>query len=586
MYSVLILDDEEPLREAIRILGSWEALGIETIYEATDGEEGLALLREHRIDLAMIDMKMPGMGGSEFLQRLEKDYPDVLSVVISGYNDFEYTRQAIRSRALDYLLKPVNRHNLNDVLERAVCELNERRQKAEELLRRGRALNVSLPKLRENVYLSIIGRSFNESREADTLAMIGASEAGGGAKPHGAISLRLLNLDRVRRGRFYGDTGLLHDAIANVIRDCAPPGMECLGFADPSSHREMIAVCRMARGGGFAAALGFEDGAQAMLRVEAYLRELLPALERMFGLRAAAGYGPVSPAIAELAGSYEQARGAAGRVNLLRLGQAGAEIAAPASRGGRADTPPDAAAFAAALARIGAAAQGGAPAQARRIAEDALAELRAPGYLALEDAQRLLAEAETALGSAAGEIGGAAPGEAADTPGRAGSEPARSGAAEREVPPGSADAGAPSPGEAGDLESAAEWERRLLDAVERCCRRARQADRTGASFHISDIRDYIDRHYFEDIKISMFTEKYFLSREYLMKLFKQEYGVGIHEYTQKLRMEKARVLLGQDSLKIQEISDMLGYNDKNYFSKAFRNYFGVSPSEYRSGVRA
>lgn len=560
MYNVLILDDEEPLREAIRILGNWEALGIKTIYEATDGEEGLALLREHRIDLAMIDMKMPGMGGSEFLQRLEKDYPDVLGVVISGYNDFEYTRQAIRSRALDYLLKPVNRHNLNEVLERAVSELNERRQKAEELLRRGCALNVSLPKLRQNVYLSIIGRSFNESREADTLAMIGASEADGAVKPHGAISLRLLNLDRVRRGRFYGDTGLLHDAIANVIRDCAPPGMECLGFADPASHREMIAVCRMAWGGGFAAAPGFDDGAQAALRVEAYLRELLPALERLFGLRAAAGYGPVSPAIAELASSYEQARSAAGRVNLLRLGQAGAEIAAPASRGGRADTPPDAAAFAAALARIEAAAQGGAPAQARRIAEDALAELRAPGYLALEDAQRLLAEAETALGGAAGDSGGAAP--------------------------GSVDAGAKSPGEAGDLESAAEWERRLLEAVERCCRRARQADRTGASFHISDIRDYIDRHYFEDIKISMFTEKYFLSREYLMKLFKQEYGVGIHEYTQKLRMEKARLLLGQDSLKIQEISDMLGYNDKNYFSKAFRNYFGVSPSEYRSGVRA
>jgi len=138
--------------------------------------------------------------------------------------------------------------------------------------------------------------------------------------------------------------------------------------------------------------------------------------------------------------------------------------------------------------------------------------------------------------------------------------------------------------EEGDLVDASQWERRITEAVEQCCRRARQADRTGASFHISDIRAYIDRHYFEEIKISMFTEKYFLSREYLMKLFKQEYGVGIHEYMQKLRMEKARVLLGEETLKIQEISDMLGYNDKNYFSKAFRNYYGVSPSEYRSGA--
>ena len=582
MYSVLILDDEEPLREAIRILGDWEGLGVGAIHEATDGEEGLALLREYRIDLVMIDMKMPGMDGSEFLRRLEKEYPDVLSVVISGYNDFEYTRQAIRSRALDYLLKPVNRHGLNDVLQRAVEELELRRRKAEEKISRGRALNVSLPKLRENVYLSIIRRSFHPNREADTLAMIGA--VGGEARLYGAVSLRLLNLDRVRRGRFYGDTGLLHAAIANVVRDCAPEGMESFGFADPGGDREMIAVCACRVCGG--------DSFRTELRVEAYLRELLPALERLFGLRAAAGFGPLSASLGELADSYEEARAAVGRLNLLRIdgpvlaGPGGAgelplrragEGAQPPGRlpaaAARHGAKPDAAAFAAALVRIAAAAESGGHAQALRIAEDALAELKAPGFLALGDAQRLLAEAEAVLGRGAdGEPVG-------------GSDPAHGAPAGRAEGRAAWQDSAPEDAEAGDLADAAQWERRMLDAVERCCRQARRADRTGASFHISDIRAYIDRHYFEEIKISMFTEKYFLSREYLMKLFKQEYGVGIHEYTQKLRMEKARVLLGEEGLKIQEISDMLGYNDKNYFSKAFRNYFGVSPSEYRSGVR-
>ena len=72
-----------------------------------------------------------------------------------------------------------------------------------------------------------------------------------------------------------------------------------------------------------------------------------------------------------------------------------------------------------------------------------------------------------------------------------------------------------------------------------------------------------------------------MSREYLMKLFKQEYGLGIHEYVQKVRMEKAKELLDDTQLKIQEISEMLGFKDKNYFSKAFRNYYSISPSEYR-----
>ena len=49
----------------------------------------------------------------ELLQIIERDYPDLLTIVISGYNDFEYTRQAIRSKVVDYLLKPVNRTDLN-----------------------------------------------------------------------------------------------------------------------------------------------------------------------------------------------------------------------------------------------------------------------------------------------------------------------------------------------------------------------------------------------------------------------------------------------------------------------------------------
>lgn len=105
---------------------------------------------------------------------------------------------------------------------------------------------------------------------------------------------------------------------------------------------------------------------------------------------------------------------------------------------------------------------------------------------------------------------------------------------------------------------------------------------TNQPFEVGDIKAYIDHHYFEEIKISMFSDKYFLSREYLMKLFKQQFGFGIHEYVQKVRMDKAKELLSDPNLKIQDISEMLGYKDKNYFSKAFRNYYSVSPSEFRS----
>ena len=82
----------------------------------------------------------------------------------------------------------------------------------------------------------------------------------------------------------------------------------------------------------------------------------------------------------------------------------------------------------------------------------------------------------------------------------------------------------------------------------------------------------------------MFTDKYYLSREYIMKLFKQEYKCGIHEYVQNIRMKKAKELLNDMQIKIKNISQILGYSDTNYFSKAFKNYYGISPTEYRAST--
>lgn len=95
------------------------------------------------------------------------------------------------------------------------------------------------------------------------------------------------------------------------------------------------------------------------------------------------------------------------------------------------------------------------------------------------------------------------------------------------------------------------------------------------------IKDYIDKNYSQNLKLSYFADKYYFSKEYLSKIFKANYEIGIYEYVLKVRMERAKELLIDESLKIQWISDRLGYTDSNYFSKAFRNYYGVTPSQFR-----
>lgn len=95
------------------------------------------------------------------------------------------------------------------------------------------------------------------------------------------------------------------------------------------------------------------------------------------------------------------------------------------------------------------------------------------------------------------------------------------------------------------------------------------------------IHDYIDTNYAENIKISMFSEKYFFSKEYISRHFKATYGHGIYEYVLLVRMENAANLLKDDSIKIQDVGAKVGFSDNNYFSKAFKNYYNLSPSDYR-----
>lgn len=103
---------------------------------------------------------------------------------------------------------------------------------------------------------------------------------------------------------------------------------------------------------------------------------------------------------------------------------------------------------------------------------------------------------------------------------------------------------------------------------------------------IISIKEFVDRNYCTEIKISKFSEQYFFSKEYLSKLFKKKYLFGIYEYALKLRMERAKELLQEEDLQIKDISERLGYSNNNYFSKAFKNYYSIAPSDYREKLQS
>lgn len=134
-YKVLIADDEYWTREKLRRMIEWEKYDIECLEPATNGEEVLERLKAERPDILITDINMPYVNGIELLQQVQKDYPELITFVISGYDDFEYVRESFMAGSMNYLLKPVSKIDLITALSKALDKVSETRNQKRELLR-------------------------------------------------------------------------------------------------------------------------------------------------------------------------------------------------------------------------------------------------------------------------------------------------------------------------------------------------------------------------------------------------------------------------------------------------------------------
>ena len=117
-YKVLAADDEYWSRENIRNLISWDEYSFEFLEPACDGEEVLERIPEEKPDIILTDINMPFLSGLELLQKLQTEYPQIITIAVSGYDDFEKVKGVFTSGGLDYLLKPVGKEELIQVLKK------------------------------------------------------------------------------------------------------------------------------------------------------------------------------------------------------------------------------------------------------------------------------------------------------------------------------------------------------------------------------------------------------------------------------------------------------------------------------------
>ena len=115
-YTVLVVDDEVELRHALVEKVDWEAAEFEVIGEAENGVEALDVIETLEPDLIITDIKMPMISGLELAKRVREIRPATGMVILSGYDSFEYAREAINYNIIAYLLKPISSAELSKEL--------------------------------------------------------------------------------------------------------------------------------------------------------------------------------------------------------------------------------------------------------------------------------------------------------------------------------------------------------------------------------------------------------------------------------------------------------------------------------------
>jgi two-component system, response regulator YesN len=159
----LVVDDEPGVRRGLVAKVQRETKNTRfEIEEASSAEEAYDRIKNKKIDLLFLDMKMPGMGGMKFLEIVNNEFPNLKVIVVSGFSDFEYAKHAIKHGASDYLLKPVVKEELRKTL-RKLIELIENEQVNE--TGKNSLFNESIPLLKNHLLNRLLKNPEYESEE-------------------------------------------------------------------------------------------------------------------------------------------------------------------------------------------------------------------------------------------------------------------------------------------------------------------------------------------------------------------------------------------------------------------------------------
>ncbi|MFB5266465.1 response regulator [Paenibacillus enshidis] len=532
MKTIMLIDDDPHMLRALTDHIDWSSLGLCIAGTASNGVDALELFHHVQPDLVMTDVYLPGMTGLEITQTLRRDHPHLPIIILSGYDEFENARAAMRWGVNHFLLKPAEVEEIEAVLREVLLEqdVRERHERLERTYRQ--EIGRMLPYLRKQFLHELLSTRYRqEELSPERMDYVGLR------RPERvlAVSLQLNRpefLTRLKERDWqllrYGAADIIRETVQGYAQKMAEGHIEVLDYSDQVFVLVLL------------------EGDCPPEPLEPLLQHMIDQIFTYLKMEMSAGVGTCKAHLCELMDSYLESREALETAEF----QGGSRVYCYEASGW---TEPEAPDYSIQLQQW----------------NEAWAEMRPD--LAKEAWRRIRALLEEGGGSSIQDVQVVAMSlfntlihswnrryPRLDPP-LTMSEFLRGIQLKHALP---------------DLIG---W----LDGIIECWleqTRKETAEKKSNKL-VAQVKQYVEEHYAEEISFEAIARGLYVHPKYLSQLFKRVTGENFVSYLNGYRIQRAMELLQSGHYMVYEVSEMTGFRNATYFSQVFKMLTGKSPSE-------
>ncbi len=527
MVKLLLVDDEQPILDGLKQVIDWSEIDVEIIGTADNGQTALELAPILKPDIVITDIRMPELSGIELIKGLKEVLPQVKCIILSGYDDFEYAKEAIKYGAQGYLLKPVEEEELKDLVISTRDAILVNNKKNGMLVEINKQLYQSMPFVRNQLMYSIVTgevKDYHIVTEKMKLYNFGKL-------PERYICV-VVNMEISLNESFTDeDIELVRFAVANITDELVKKYTD--GQVFYMFENQVIAL--------------IDADTESESYHERVLRDILHYASKFLMVPVTLGVSNIHEGFDDISVSFNEAKIS------LKNGplQSGGLIIHYSKKNENAnimlystsDIEKDL------VNSIICGNMASIPKIADKLFEEMSVQKGLTYGVILSTCKEILLLIKRSI----------------------------------------IDFGLDYEKVSVIIRDFLDIERTTLHGLkvrfcltlESIAKEVQLLNSNGARQLILQIKEYIDNNYENQISLNTISEKFFINPSYVSRLIKKEMGQNFVDYLTNKRLEEAKKLLESSNMKIYEISEKIGYSNPKYFSQLFEKFVRMTPRDYR-----